>query len=136
MEAVLKRVSDMRFVRYFIASVGALAVDMGTFLALLSLGMIAAAASAIGYCAGILAHWLMSSRAVFRDTVAERGRARTKQKALFVVSALAGLVATIAIVGAGDLAGLDPRVAKLIAIVVSFLLTYTLRASVVFRGEA
>lgn len=134
MEAVLKRVSDIRFVRYFIASVGALAVDMGSFLALLSFGMIAAPASAIGYAAGILAHWLMSSRAVFQDNVAQSGPARTRQKALFVISALAGLVATIAIVGIGDAAGLDPRLAKLVAIAVSFLLTYSLRASIVFRG--
>ena len=73
MSDLLIRLRDLRFIRYVLASVGALAVDVGLFLALLSTGMWAAGASAIGYCAGIIAHWLMSSRAVFVGNVAERG---------------------------------------------------------------
>ena len=92
MGALLK-LCDTRLVRYAIASVGALAVDMGTFLALLTLGVWPAAASAASYSLGIVAHWLMSSRAVFSDLVAQRGAERTRQKAMFVVSALIGLVA-------------------------------------------
>jgi putative flippase GtrA len=133
---LLTRLRDVRFVRYMLASVGALAVDMGSFLALLSLGVTAAGASALSYSLGILAHWMLSSRAVFHDTVAQGGVARTKQKALFVVSALLGLALTTAIVGGGDLAGLDPRLAKLIAIVASFMLTWMLRARLVFRARA
>ncbi len=133
MSALLLRLRDIRFIRYVLASVGALAVDMGCFLALLSAGMWAAGASAIGYTAGIVAHWLMSSRAVFTGNVAERGLARTRQKALFVISALAGLGLTTAIVWTGDVSGMDPRVAKLIAIVVSFAATWLLRSKVVFR---
>ena len=86
--STLTKLRDTRFVRYVLASVGALAVDVGSFLALLSTGMIAAPASAIGYSLGILAHRLMSSRAVSVGDVAERGIARTRQKALFVISAL------------------------------------------------
>jgi len=133
MIAVLTRLRDVRFVRYMIASAGALAVDMGSFLALLSLGTMAAAASALSYSLGILAHWLLSSRAVFHDTVAQRGIERTKQKAMFVVSALLGLGLTTAIVGGGDLAGIDPRLAKLVAIGASFMLTWFLRNRLVFR---
>ena len=133
MPAVLMRMIDTRLLRYLLASVGALAVDMGSFLILLSLGMWAAAASAMGYCLGIVAHWLMSSRAVFVGNVAERGAARTKQKALFVVSALVGLGLTTAIVWAGDASGFDPRLAKLVAIAVSFTATWLLRSRVVFR---
>tara|TARA_B100001057_G_scaffold270501_1_gene270692 strand:- start:90 stop:482 length:393 start_codon:yes stop_codon:yes gene_type:complete len=127
------RMIDTRLVRYLLASVGALAVDMGTFLALLSLGIWAAGASAVGYCLGIAAHWLMSSRAVFIGNVAERGAARTRQKALFVISALVGLGLTTAIVWAGDASGFDPRLAKLVAIGVSFVTTWLLRSRVVFR---
>ena len=65
--------------------------------------------------------------------VAERGPTRTRQKALFVGSALAGLALTTAIVGLGDLAGIDPRLAKLAAIGVSFVLTWLLRSRMVFR---
>ncbi len=135
MTELLVKLRDLRFLRYIFASVGALAVDVGSFLVLLALGMLAAPASAIGYSLGILAHWLLSSRAVFQDTVAERGMARTRQKALFVASALVGLGLTIAIVGAADWAGLDPRIAKGFAIVAAFTVTWLLRSKVVFRGE-
>jgi putative flippase GtrA len=130
------RLRDVRFLRYLIASAGALAVDMGSFLALLALGTWPAAASAASYSLGILAHWLLSSRTVFTDTVAARGPDRNRQKALFVISALAGLALTTAIVWLGDRAGMDPRLAKLAAIAASFALTWVLRVRVVFRSPA
>ncbi|MEM1196845.1 MAG: GtrA family protein, partial [Pseudomonadota bacterium] len=107
---LLQRLSDTRLVRYGLASVGALAVDVGSFLALIEAGMHPSPAAAIGYSLGILAHWLMSSRAVFRDAVAHAGMARTRQKALFVISALVGLGLTTAIVTLGDWAGLFPLI--------------------------
>jgi putative flippase GtrA len=127
------KIADLRLVRYILASVGALAVDRGRFLAFLSLAAPAAAASAFGYGLGIVAHWLLSSRAVFSDSVASRGFERTKQKALFVGSAMIGLALTIGIVGLADIGGIDPRLAKLVAIVVSFAVTWVLRNKVVFR---
>ena len=133
---MLNRLRDVRFVRYMLASVGALAVDLGSFLAMLSLGVMAAGASALSYSLGILAHWLLSSRTVFHDTVARRGLQRTKQKAMFVISALLGLALTTAIVGGADMAGIDPRPAKLVAVGASFLLTWLLRSKIVFREKA
>ena len=133
--SILAKLRDVRFIRYVLASVGALAVDVGSFLAFWGMGVAAAPASAMGYSLGILAHWLLSSRAVFQDSVAEGGMARTKQKALFVISALAGLGLTTAIVGAGDWAGIDPRIAKGVAIIVSFTATWLLRSKIVFRAE-
>jgi len=127
------RLADIRLVRYCIVSAGALAVDMGLFLALLQLGLRAAAASALGYGAGIAAHWLLSSRAVFASNVAPGGAARTRQKALFVGSALVGLAVTTGIVWTGDTAGFDARLAKLAAIAVSFAITWLLRSRMVFR---
>jgi putative flippase GtrA len=132
--ASLLRIADVRLVRYGIASVGALAVDFGSFLALLALGAPAVAASAAGYGLGIVVHWLLSSRAVFADSVAGRGRERTRQKALFIASALVGLGLTTGIVGIADFAGFDPRAAKLVAIGVSFMTTWMLRSRIVFRG--
>ena len=131
--ALFQRLGGFRLLRYLIASVGALAVDMGAFLALLALGTAPVGASALSYTLGIAAHWIMSSRAVFTESVAERGTARNRQKALFVGSALAGLAITTLVVWAGDSAGMDPRVAKLLAIAVSFTATWLLRAKVVFR---
>ncbi len=122
------------FLRYVAVSVGALATDMGVFLALLEAGLPSISASAIGYSIGILAHWILSSRKVFQDRVSDKGTAaRTQQKAMFLASALLGLLLTVAIVGAGTALGLDPRLAKIIAILISFLLTYALRNIVIFR---
>ena len=131
----LIRLRDQRLLRYFLASGGALAIDMGCFLTLLAIGVLAAPASAIAYSVGIAAHWLLSSRTVFTDGLAARGRQRTRQKALFIGSALAGLALTTAIVGAAPLADIDPRLAKLIAIGASFALTWLLRSRIVFRSE-
>jgi putative flippase GtrA len=122
------------FARYLVVSIGALAVDMLVFLALLEASLSSVIASAIGYSAGILAHWILSSRKVFHDRVSERGSvARVQQKAMFVMSALLGLAMTMAIVGAGEMVNLDPRLAKIVAIGISFLSTYLLRNVVVFR---
>jgi len=129
----LQRLRQVTLLRYLIASVGALAVDMGSFLALLTSGVPAVAASSLGYGMGIVAHWILSSRKVFADQVAARGPARTKQKAMFVVSALVGLALTTAIVWSATMTGFDPRIAKLIAVVVSFAVTWMLRKAVVFR---
>lgn len=131
--APLNRLRQIVLARYILASVGALAVDMATFRALLSAGMTPVTASAIGYSIGIAVHWILSSRKVFADQVAAGGMARTRQKAMFVVSALIGLAVTTMIVGGASTAGLDPSIAKLCAIVVSFTVTWLLRKRVVFR---
>jgi putative flippase GtrA len=133
--ALAAKLGDIRFLRYLAASVGALAVDVGAFLAAMAVGMAAGPASALGYSLGILAHWLLSSRAVFQDSVAERGRARTRQKALFVISALVGLALTTLIVVLADYAGVDPRLGKAVAIVVSFAATWLVRSRIVFQSR-
>ena len=125
---------EVTWLRYLLASIIALLTDTGLFFVLFHLGVAAVAASAIGYVTGIAVHWLISSRTVFAESAAARGTGqRNTQKALFVGSALVGLAITIGIVGAADLAGFDPRLAKLVAIVVSFQATYMLRRHVVFR---
>lgn len=118
--------------RYLLASAVALGFDMGSFLVLLALGIAAAPASALSYSLGIVVHWFISSRAVFTAGVATRGPARTRQKALFVASALIGLALTAGVVGLGSALGLDPRLAKVAAVGVSFTATWLLRARIVF----
>jgi putative flippase GtrA len=120
------------YLRYIVASGGALCVDLGLFMAALAFEIMPAAAAGLGYCAGIVAHWLMSSRAVFTGRLADRGWARRQQQALFLGSALVGLALTMAIVGIGHWLGVDPRIAKLVAIGVSFQVTYLLRRRLVF----
>jgi putative flippase GtrA len=130
---MLARLRDIVFLRYLIASALALAVDMGAFLALLALGGPAVLAAMSGYGLGIVTHWLLSSRTVFTQGVAARGPERSRQKALFVGSALVGLALTTAIVGAAGIIGLDPRLGKILAIGASFAATWLLRERIVFR---
>jgi hypothetical protein len=133
MLSCVQRIAAPVFLRYVLASVGALAVDMGTFLAGLALGVPAVAASVLGYALGIAAHWVLSSTVVFADDVAAAGTARRRQQALFVASALVGLGVTALVVGVLARLGLDPRAAKLAAVGISFVVTWLLRQRVVFR---
>ncbi|WP_052322691.1 GtrA family protein [Novosphingobium sp. MBES04] len=128
-----KRLGRSRFVRYALVSLAALAVDMGVFLALLPLGVPATLAAVLGYVAGILAHWLASSRMIFADRLAAKGAGRLRQQSGFLASALVGLGVTAATVWLCGLAGWDPRLSKLAAIVLSFQLTWLLRKHFVFR---
>lgn len=120
--------------RYLAASVVALGFDMGSFMVLLAAGLAAAPASAVSYSLGIVVHWFISSRAVFTAGVAERGPARTRQKAMFVASALIGLALTAGIVGLGSAMGVYPLLAKVAAVGVSFVATWLLRARIVFAA--
>lgn len=123
---------DQLYTRYIGASVASLGVDFAIFMTALSLGVPPALAAATGYVAGIVCHWLISSRFVFNAQLASDAAARRSQQGLFVLSALVGLGITTAIVGLGSRFGLDPRIAKGVAIVVSFQATYLLRKKVVF----
>lgn len=119
------------YLRYIAVSGGALGVDLAIYFAALSVGMAAALAAAIGYLTGVAVHWILSSRLVF-DDFAQRGRARTMQKALFLTSAFIGLGLTVVIVAIATRYGLDARLAKLVAVLVSFQTTYILRRTIVF----
>ena len=132
----LATLRQVLLVRYLGASVIALLCDFACFLILLQLGLAPAPASALGYGLGIAVHWLVSSRKVFTDNVAAHGPARTRQKALFVGSALIGLAVTTGVVAVASALGLDPRLAKLVAVAASFTVTWLLRDSVVFRKPA
>ncbi|TYC91673.1 GtrA family protein [Novosphingobium sp. BW1] len=133
MRTQVRRLGRSRFVRYALVSLAALAVDMGVFLVLLKLAVSATLAAVLGYAAGILAHWLASSRMIFADRLAAKGAGRLRQQSGFLVSALVGLGVTGATVWLCGLAGWDARLSKLAAIVLSFQLTWLLRKHVVFR---
>ena len=136
MTEIISRLQRLRLLRYGLASIAALSIDLGLFLVLIALAVPAMLSSAAAYSVGIVTHWLLSSRTVFTDSVAHRGPLRTRQKALFIGSALVGLALTTMIVGAGDLGGIDPRIAKLSAIMISFFATWLLRSRIVFRSAS
>jgi len=120
------------YLRYLAASAVALGVDVSLFLALQASGMPVALLSALSYSAGILVHWLISSRLVFAGDLRAIGIDRARQQALFLLSAFAGLLITVAIVSLAVQFGLDARLAKLVAVAASFQATYLLRAKIVF----
>ena len=119
------------WLRYVGASAIALGIDMTVFIASHAGGLRAATAAAIGYSAGILAHWLLSSRVVFARGRRD-GTDRIRQQGLFVVSAIVGLLLTVAIVGLGSVLGVPPIFAKVVAVGVSFQATYLMRSKLVF----
>ena len=67
------------------------------------------------------------------DRLAARGAGRLRQQSGFLASALVGLGVTAASVWLCGRAGWDPRLSKLVAIVLSFQLTWLLRKHFVFR---
>lgn len=119
--------------RYLATSVMALVFDLGCFLGALALGAPALLAAVLAYCVGLQVHWGLSTRWVFAPEQVREGAARRAQFALFVGSALVGLAITALIVAGGEALGRDPRVAKLIAVGLSFIATFALRRAIVFR---
>ena len=118
--------------RYLVASVAALAVDVAVYFALVGLNLSTAIASGVGYSAGIMVHWLISSQIVFVGKVRE-GIAKHLQRALFAGSALLGLGITVGVVAVLSNFGSDPATAKLVAIIVSFIAVYAVRKWGVFK---
>ncbi len=122
--------------RYVSSSLVALCADTGSFLVFLQLGMAPAAAAASGFMIGIAVHWLVSSRVMFAGDLAAAGPDRRRQQVLFVAAALVGLILTTGIVGTAAAMAFNPRLAKVVAVGVSFVTTSALRHLFVFRQPA
>lgn len=118
--------------RYLVASVIALAFDVALFSSLVAVEFDPTLASAAGYCAGIVIHWMVSANFVFTGK-ARAGAALHLQRALFAGSALAGLGITVATVEVLGRAGIHPIPSKGAAVAVSFFAVYALRKWGVFR---
>lgn len=135
MDPLFERLRDWQFLRYFAASLAALAVDMGSFLLLLRTALPAGLCAAIAYTMGIVAIWILLSRAVFAEGTHAAGRARTQQKVTFLVSAWGGLAVTTGIVSGADMIGADVRLSKGVAVVISFVFNYLARKHLVFTAD-
>lgn len=116
--------------RYLVASLLALCVDMGLFLALTWAGLAPGWAAMLGYGGGIVMHWLLSVRFVFSVTTARRPLRLLRLQ--FLLSALLGLAITgwlVSLLTAMDMA---PAGAKGTAVLASFIAVYLVRKHVVF----
>lgn len=118
---------------YGMISAAALTLDLVLLDRFLAIGMNAALAAAAAYGAGVAVHWMFSARTVFAQGAGARGSPqRRRQKFLFVASALVGLGMTTAIVGLGASLDWDVRIAKLLAIGISFAAVWMLRRLYIF----
>lgn len=118
--------------RYLAASIIALAFDVALFSSLVALAIDPTLASAAGYCAGIVIHWMVSANIVFTGKT-RNGAALQIQRALFAASALIGLGITVATVEMLGRAGVHPIPSKGVAIGISFAAVYAMRKWGVFR---
>lgn len=113
--------------RYLLASICALSLDMALFLGLSRAGLPNAIAATGGYGAGLLLHWVISTRFVFACDRPSHG-----QRIAFVASAAVGLLVTIIIIEFLSRLGLGQAISKLFAIPVSFGAVYAIRKYGVF----
>lgn len=118
--------------RYLVASVIALAFDVALFSGLVAVGTDPTLASAGGYGAGIVVHWMVSANFVFTGK-ARAGAALQIQRALFAGSALVGLGITVVTVELMGRAGVHPIASKAAAVGISFFTVYALRKWGVFK---
>ncbi|MEQ1651773.1 MAG: GtrA family protein [Hyphomicrobium sp.] len=115
-----------QFAGYVAVSGAALCVDFSIYWALLSVAHYAFIAAAGGYVCGVLSHYLMSSRVVFRDRFDKRGvveEAPTVVK--FFAAGFSGLIVTALVVGLlADAMGVHPLIAKICAAGCSFTVVF------------
>jgi len=127
--AIMQRFS---ITRYLLASIISLAFDVSLFMVLVAFLVEPGWASALGYSAGIVIHWMISSRFVFPGK-ARIGGALQLQRLGFITTAILGLGITVAIVSWLTELGFLPVVAKGSAVFVSFFAVYLTRKFGVFR---
>jgi putative flippase GtrA len=119
--------------RYTIVSALSLALDFAVYLALTNAGYRAMLAGIAGYAVGMLLHFSLSTRYVFRRRASGKSDARLFSE--FMVSGLAGILITaVVITVATEAFGLSPLLAKVCAVAVSFIAVFLLRRAVVFAS--
>ena len=127
--AVLNRFS---ITRYLLASIVSLAFDVALFMVLVAFLFDPGISSAVGYSAGIVVHWLISSSFVFPGKT-RNGAALQLQRLGFIGTAILGLGITVSIVSWLTELGTLPVIAKGVAVFVSFFAVYLTRKYGVFR---
>lgn len=96
-----------------------LVVDFAIFMIMISAGLLAVPAAALGYFVGALAHGALCNRIVFADYTATLTQLRERQQMLFLLSATLGLVATVTTTATLNAMGFTPVATKLAAMLAS-----------------
>lgn len=124
------RGSAVRLIRpllgYGLVSATALAVDFACYVTALRFISVAALASGVGYIAGVITHYALSSRLVFKDRITKRGVTEEMPVLIkFFAAGATGLVITTLIVGVlADVMGFNPILAKFVAAGTSFVAVF------------
>lgn len=125
-QIALHRDEIRQFAGYVAVSGAALCVDFSIYWALLAVLPYAFVAAMFGYVCGVLAHYAISSRVVFRDRFHKRGvveEAPTVVK--FFAAGFTGLLVTALVVGLlADVMGVHKLIAKLCAAGCSFTVVF------------
>jgi putative flippase GtrA len=122
-------------IRYLVVSVVALGCDVAVYASLIKGGVMASAAGAVGYAAGMLVHYALSACWVFPDLAGARRTAPTLAK--FVATGLLGLATTALIIDVLTRHQIaDAFAAKGAAVVSAYLVVFLLRRTYVFAAGA
>lgn len=122
------------FVRYFVASGGALGVDFGLYRLSLAIGLAYPLSALIGFCAGAVVAYLASIAWVFE---ARSVRRASVEFGIFVAIGVAGLALTEALLWLQvERFGLPPLWSKVGAAGVVFVFNFIVRKTMLFRGRA
>lgn len=133
---VVMLIQRFTMTRYLLASVAALGIDMAVFMAITAMGWPPMLSAFAGYATGIMLHWSISIRYVFRTGGDDPQRLTNNvthgQRFAFFASALLGMGITMAVVGGLTTLGVHAAAAKSVAIGLSFLTVYAIRKYGVF----
>lgn len=123
---------------YLAVSVIALGVDFTVYWLLLGVFAKAFIPAAFGYACGLIVHYLLASRLVFKARLQGRGiSAETPTFAKYAATGVAGLAMTAAIVAfATDILGWSAFTAKVLATAFAFVAVYLMRRYAVFAVPA
>lgn len=120
-------------VMYLVASAMALALDTSVFSAGLRLGMPLPVAAFLGFSAGLMLIYILSTRHVFTE---HRMSDRRSEFALFALIGVAGLLLTEALLWLlVRQLGFNPLAAKLTSAGMVFLFNFGLRKALVFTAR-
>lgn len=127
-----------QFLGYVAVSGAALAVDVSIYASLLTVFHYASLAAPFGYVFGVLTHYMLSSRIVFRKRISARGlSAEAPVIGKFFAAGFTGLlVTTLTIAILADMMGIHPLVAKAAAAGLSFIAVFTSLRLFVFKSPA
>jgi putative flippase GtrA len=128
----------VRFAGYVAVSGSALCVDVAVYWTMLGFAKFAFVAAGAGYVCGVLFHYILSSRIVFRDLFDKRGVVQEAPTlAKFYAAGLSGLVVTACVVGVlADIMGVHPLLAKVAAAGCSFVVVFLSLRFFVFNPPA